>query len=177
MRAPVRLGLFAVAVVMVSGCVIGTSKPSDQGAGGPSGSESAKQVAEAALTDVQRYWTSEYPKLSGGKPFKPLQGGSHPYTETKLPPPCGGEQPQYQPNAFYCPDGDYIAWDSQTLIPQLYNSYGALLVGVVLAHEYGHAIQTRLGLGSAPSVVLEQQADCFAGSWMKDVNAGHATGF
>src|SRR6185312_8606822 len=64
-----------------------------------------------------------------------------------------------------------------TLIPQLYDSYGALLVGVVIAHEYGHAIQARLGLTSAPSVVLEQQADCFAGSWMSDVNAGHAKGF
>jgi len=174
MRTPVRVGLFAVAVVMVSGCVIGGSR---SGGGGGTGSSPANQVAQAALTDVQRYWSTEYPKLSGGQAFQPLKGGSHPYTRTNLPPPCGGEQPQYQPNAFYCPDGDYMAWDSQTLIPQLYDSYGALLVGVVIAHEYGHAIQARLGLTSAPSVVLEQQADCFAGSWMSDVNAGHAKGF
>jgi predicted metalloprotease len=177
MRTPVRLGLLVVAVVMVSGCVIGSAKPSGQGAGGPAGSASANQVAKAALSDVERYWTAEYPKLSGGSPFQPRKGGTHPYTRTNLPPPCGGQQPEYQPNAFYCPDADYIAWDSQTLIPQLYDTYGSLLVGVVLAHEYGHAIQTRLGLGSAPTIVLEQQADCFAGSWMRDVNAGDAKGF
>src|SRR6185437_15171157 len=130
MRTPVRVGLFAVAVVMVSGCVIGGSR---SGGGGGTGSSPANQVAQAALTDVQRYWSTEYPKLSGGQAFQPLKGGSHPYTRTNLPPPCGGEQPQYQPNAFYCPDGDYMAWDSQTLIPQLYESYGALLVGVVIA--------------------------------------------
>jgi predicted metalloprotease len=174
MRAPVRLGLFAVAVVMASGCVLGGPRSSG---GGSSSSTTANQVAQAALTDVERYWTAEYPKLSGGSAFRTLTGGAHPYTRINLPPPCGGERPQYQPNAFYCPDGDYMAWDSQTLIPQLYDSYGALLVGVVIAHEYGHAIQTRLGMTSAPSVVLEQQADCFAGSWMSDVNAGHAKSF
>src|SRR5690349_1370337 len=98
MRAPVRLGLLAVAVVLVSGCVIGTSKPSDQGAGGPTDSAPANQVAKAALTDVERYWTAECAKLSGGKPFQPLEGGSHPYSRTNLPPPCGGQQPEYQPN-------------------------------------------------------------------------------
>ena len=34
-----------------------------------------------------------------------------------------------------------------------------------MAHEYGHAIQNRLHLQGLPTIVLEQQADCFAGSW------------
>ncbi len=173
MRAPVGLGLFAVAVAMVSGCVLGAPRSPDRG----TGAAPADQVATSALADVERYWSAAYPKVAGGQRFQPLRGGAYPYTRSQLPPPCGGERPQYQPNAFYCPDGDYIAWDSQTLIPELYSSYGALLVGVVIAHEYGHAIQTRLGLASAPAIVLEQQADCFAGSWMSDVNAGHAKGF
>jgi hypothetical protein len=54
---------------------------------------------------------------------------------------------------------------------------GQLLVGVVLAHEYGHAIQTRLGLTDQPTVVVEQQADCFAGAWLADALAGHSTAF
>ena len=41
-----------------------------------------------------------------------------------------------------------------------------------MAHEYGHAIQARLGLDDQPTVVLEQQADCFAGSWIADIQKG-----
>ena len=48
---------------------------------------------------------------------------------------------------------------------------------MVVAHEYGHAIQVRLGTTDQPTIVLEQQADCFAGSWVRDVDAGHAKGF
>jgi predicted metalloprotease len=135
----------------------------------------ANQVVESAIKDVERYWTTEYPKLSGGKPFQPVKGGYHPYTKTKLPPACGQEPAQYQENAFYCPQGDFIAWDSQVLIPELLSEFGPLLVGVVIAHEYGHAIQTRLGIAQQPTIVLEQQADCFGGAWAGDVQAGHST--
>ncbi len=58
--------------------------------------------------------------------------------QVRPPPDCGGQSAEYQPNAFYRPDGDFIAWDAQNLIPQLQNDYGPLLVGVVMAHEYGH---------------------------------------
>ena len=135
----------------------------------------ADQVVENAIKDVEQYWTTEYPKLSGGKPFQRITGGYHPYTKTKLPPACGQEPAQYQANAFYCPQGDFIAWDSQVLIPELMSSFGPLLVGVVIAHEYGHAIQARLGIAQQPTIVLEQQADCFGGAWVGDVQAGHSS--
>ncbi|HEY0000515.1 MAG TPA: neutral zinc metallopeptidase, partial [Actinoplanes sp.] len=138
---------------------------------------SPNDVVIRSVKDVERFWTAHYPALSGGGAFKPIQGGLNPYTETKLPPACGEQQSAYQPNAFYCPDGDFIAWDAQTLIPQLQQQFGPLLVGVVLAHEYGHAVQTRLGLSDQPTVVLEQQADCFAGAWMADVLAGRSQAF
>jgi predicted metalloprotease len=59
----------------------------------------------------------------------------------------------------------------------LQKQFGPLLVGVVLAHEYGHAVQARLGLSDQPTVVLEQQADCFAGAWTADVLAGRSQAF
>ena len=68
-----------------------------------------------------------------------------------------------------------MAWDSQVLIPTLLSNFGPLLVGLVIAHEYGHAIQNRLGLAQQPTIVLEQQADCFGGAWVGDVQAGHST--
>jgi hypothetical protein len=40
---------------------------------------------------------------------------------------------------------------------------------MVLAHEYGHAVQHQAGLKSedTPTLVAEQQADCFAGAYMR----------
>jgi predicted metalloprotease len=139
----------------------------------------SQQVDEAvrnALKDVERYWSTTFPQLAG-KTFTPVQGGYHPYTRSKPPPACGQEPSQYQPNAFYCPAGDFIAWDAETLIPRLYTDFGPFLVATVMAHEYGHAIQARLGIAGQPTIVLEQQADCFAGSWASDVRAGHSEAF
>jgi predicted metalloprotease len=142
-----------------------------------SSSAASADVVTRSLQDIERYWTKTYPTISDGAAFKPVQGGYHPYTEADPPPACGGEAGVYQPNAFYCPDGDFIAWDAEKLIPQLQSDYGQLLVGVVLAHEYGHAIQTRLGMTGQPTVVLEQQADCYAGAWLADALAGRSTAF
>src|SRR4029450_14011562 len=123
------------------------------------------------------FWQAAYPTVGDGAAFTPIRGGYHPYSRSEPPPACGGQQGQYQPNAFYCPDGDFIAWDAETLIPQLSADFGPLLVGFVMAHEYGHAIQSRLGVTAQPTVVLEQQADCFAGAWTADVLAGRSTAF
>jgi predicted metalloprotease len=137
----------------------------------------ANDVVEAAIEGVERYWEVEYPKLSGGKPFEPVKGGYHPYTKSSPPPACGQERSEYEPNAFYCSAGDFIAWDSEVLIPEFLSDFGPLLVGLVVAHEYGHAIQSRLGLARQPTIVLEQQADCFGGAWVGDADAGSATVF
>jgi predicted metalloprotease len=172
-----RFGVVALAVlfIAVAGCV------SVRDSAGPKNSgratASPNEVGTRSVKDVERFWTAQYPALSDGGAFKPILGGLHPYTKTKLPPACGNERGVYQPNAFYCADGDFIAWDAQTLIPQLQKQFGPLLVGVVFAHEYGHAVQTRLGVSDQATVVLEQQADCFAGAWTADVLAGHSQAF
>src|SRR3954454_6422765 len=161
-------------VLVLTGCSGQNGTPSVAAASSP---PPPAEVVHSALTDVERFWTAPYPSLSDGKPFQPIQGGSHPYTQANPPPACGSEEGVYQPNAFYCPDGDFIAWDAEKLIPQLQSQFGPLLVALVMAHEYGHAIQHRLGLTDQPSVVVEQQADCFAGAWRGDAMAGHSTSF
>jgi predicted metalloprotease len=163
-----------VSVRRVTGPDTSVSAPAGASAGSTA---SSNEVVTRSVKDVERFWAAQYPQLSRGAAFKPIQGGLHPYTETKLPPACGDEPNTYQPNAFYCPAGDFIAWDAQTLIPQLQRQFGPLLVGVVLAHEYGHAVQARLGLTDQPTVVVEQQADCFAGAWTADVLAGRSQAF
>jgi predicted metalloprotease len=169
--------LAAVVLLTVGACGLAPAPETSGSTPATPSTAGSKDVVSAALRDVERFWTEAYPELAGGDKFQRVSGGYHPYTESSPPPPCGGEQSVYQPNAFYCPDGDFIAWDAQNLIPQLQADYGKLLVGVVLAHEYGHAVQARLGLTDQPTVVLEQQADCFAGAWTADVLAGHSSVF
>ncbi|MDR7276836.1 neutral zinc metallopeptidase [Catenuloplanes atrovinosus] len=180
----------AATLALLSGCVVVASggfedtpqRPGTPGdglgrTGAPVSPDEANRTAENALTDVERYWAGAYPRLAGGAAFEPVRGGRHPYTRNDPPPACGDAAGEYQPNAYYCPADDYIAWDAEVLVPQLHQDFGALLTGVVLAHEYGHAVQTRLGVGRQPTVVLEQQADCYAGAWVGDVIGGRSATF
>ena len=101
------------------------------------------------------------------------------WPEAEGVPGCGGERrtsyPEIEDNAFYCPDEDFIAFDDELLFPRLDEDFGRYTVAMVLAHEWGHAIQARLG-SSLPGVITELQADCFAGSWMDRVRDGGAAG-
>jgi len=136
-------------------------------------------VVEAALNDVQNFWVQTYPQIYNG-PFDPLQGGYHPYGPNTAPPPCGNPPPDYSviaDNAFYCPENDLIAWDADSLIPQLASDFGKFTVGIVFAHEFGHAIQFRAGATNVPTVVSEQQADCFAGAWTRWIADGNSQSF
>jgi predicted metalloprotease len=174
----VNAAVAAALLLATAGCTIVAGGPQSAApAASASASVNVNATVTKALKDVERFWTATYPKLSDGRRFQPVGGGYHPYTETVPPPACGDSSAAYQPNAFYCPDGDFIAWDAQNLIPQLQANFGPLLVGVVMAHEYGHAIQGRLGITDQPTVVLEQQADCFAGAWLADAVAGRSTAF
>ncbi|MCO8269533.1 neutral zinc metallopeptidase [Actinoplanes sp. TRM 88003] len=140
-------------------------------------SRAGGDVVTPALKDVERFWLANFGSVADGAKFVPVQGGKFPYSESDPPPACGGQQSSYEPNAFYCPPDDFIAWDAQQLIPELQETYGELLVGFVMAHEYGHAIQARIGPENQPTVVLEQQADCYAGAWLADVLAGKSSAF
>src|SRR5690348_16777822 len=123
-RAMTLLAAGTVALVAVAGCSGSTGSPSSAVAS----STKPADVVDRALSDVERYWTTTYPTISDGKAFHPVQGGYHPYTEANPPPACGTEVGVYQPNAFYCPDGDFIAWDAEKLIPELQSTFGQLLV-------------------------------------------------
>ncbi len=63
-------------------------------------------------------------------------------TDPATAPECDGE-PLEAYNAFYCPDGDYVAWDAGLLVSGA-DQIGDSWVYLVIAHEWGHAIQARL---------------------------------
>ncbi|GLY18440.1 membrane protein [Kineosporia sp. NBRC 101677] len=92
---------------------------------------------------------------------------------------CGQASAQVGP--FYCPAGEEIYLDLDFL-DQLQREYGApgeFAQAYIVAHEYGHHLQTVLGTEqqvrqaqkSNPdaeneySVAMELQADCYAGVW------------
>jgi predicted metalloprotease len=121
----------------------------------------------ATIKSLQEFWASSMPKTYR-EPFADLSGGYQPKTSQSPPFACGGQPLGYEEirgNAFYCgaPD-DYIAWDAETLFPRLNENFGSISPAVVLSHEMGHAIQARAEV-EAQSIVIELQADCFAGAW------------
>lgn len=94
---------------------------------------------------------------------------------------CGGASSASGP--FYCP-GDRVIYMDMAFFEELRTRFGAeggdFAVAYVLAHEFGHHIQTLLGTsekvrqlqenrseteGNKLSVALELQADFYAGLW------------
>ncbi len=128
----------------------------------------------ATATDLEEWWTEQYP-LVYGEEFTPLQGqiyAAYPSRPGQLP-GCGTPQTTYQEVsefvAFYCGDGDFIIYDDgpDSLLTRLAQSFGPSTIGIVLAHEYGHAVQQRIGAldQRLDTITTEQQADCVAGAW------------
>jgi predicted metalloprotease len=175
-RAALRFVL-TVAVVAALGFLLrstGTSGSVNAGGGRP-GAElvrtHGKLSATVAATNesLRAYWSKEMPRVYG-RPFRTLAGGLQAKTPSSSAWTCGGRRYTFadvKGNAFYCRGAhdDYIAYDAASLLPQLDKQFGSLTPSVVLAHEMGHAVQARAGV-HAPSVVMELQADCFAGAWV-----------
>jgi predicted metalloprotease len=134
--------------------------------------------AESTIADLQSYWSATMPSVYH-KDYEAIPADRlYPYSASNPPPGCGtpGRTPYQEVagNAFYCSEGDFVAWDTEKLLPTLRTKYGDFAPALVLAHEWGHAIQARVGFQADATVYMEQQADCFAGSWASHVAAdGH----
>jgi predicted metalloprotease len=142
------------------------------------------QFLDAALIDIQLWWSVQYPAIYD-EPLLPLRGGVYAaYPERTDPiPGCGPrKETTYQEitefAAFYCPEGDFIVYDDgeDGVLYPLAEEFGPTILGVVMAHEFGHAIQARAGVirGNLPTIVTEQQADCFAGAWVAHATSGES---
>jgi hypothetical protein len=108
------------------------------------------EFVAVAFVDIERWWGEVYPEVYG-TPFEPLEGGifaGYPQRTTDIP-GCGEPSTSYddltQFVAFYCEFGDFMAYDDGdgdfSLLTPLADEFGPAVMGVVLAHEYGHAIQ------------------------------------
>jgi predicted metalloprotease len=139
-------------------------------------SEDYHQSLQVAIADIQQFWAETFPAVYGAA-YEPVPDDRIFAVSPGVPfPPCGDSQ-SYEDvinNAFYCTNNT-VVYDDATLFPQLYEDYGGFALAMVLAHEWGHAVQDRAGFfrDPIPTVVTETQADCFAGSWTRYVDDGH----
>jgi predicted metalloprotease len=142
------------------------------------------QLTRNALADLNAFWSQAYPTFFGA-PFTPLKNGyfsvdSDAIDEGAYPPTgigCAGspaKPDQVAGNAYYDPQCDLIVYD-RALLKELSSDYGRFLAPVVMAHEFGHAMQGRFGFATdGRSIQDETQADCFAGAWTRWVRDGKA---
>jgi predicted metalloprotease len=138
-----------------------------------------------AASDIQRWWSEQFPAVYGDT-FEPLAGGIYAgYPERTDDLPGCGEPRTVYPDlqlfvAFYCQLNDTMIYDDgdgrDSLLAPLAEEYGSAVLGVVLAHEYGHAIQSRVGSldDFIATIYTEQQADCFAGAWVGQAYRGES---
>ena len=130
------------------------------------------KVVLAAIVELQDYWRHEFPDLYG-EPYQPIPKSRIIAAKPGVKiPPCQGHKTVYRDvegNAFYCLQSNFIAYDDASLIPDLAKTFGNFSGALVLAHEWGHAVQDRAGNGDQQSVYMEQQADCFAGAFLAHI--------
>jgi predicted metalloprotease len=80
---------------------------------------------------------------------------------------CGPAGPEHL--AFYCPPEEAIYYSPAALEGHR-RRIGDFAPVVVMAHEWGHHLQTVLGIAPRPGNTLELQADCLAGAYASDAS-------
>jgi predicted metalloprotease len=126
------------------------------------------RTLEDVFASLEEYWAQALPEQFGVA-FTPPSRYVYYRPEEGPGPRCGDEQAPAK-NAFYCPAGDFIAWDESGLVIPYYVQQGDFAAAFVLAHEFGHAMQARLPRRERLTVLSELQADCFAGAWARHVS-------
>lgn len=180
--------VFGIDPMQAIGMVQGVQQqagPGEAGAAGTAGDLSESEVCtqsayatEAcnALTSLNNTWAASFAKteLQFQEPFLDLYRDGRVTTNG-----CGSATSAAGP--FYCPAdmGIYIDTSFYDQLAQMAGTGGDFARLYVIAHEYGHHIQNITGVAaqireaqqSDPSianrmqVVLELQADCYAGMW------------
>jgi uncharacterized protein len=126
--------------------------------GGPDLAEVLDDI-KAAEKVVNDYWSKHWGESFPGAYRPPRVVGLYDGTSPDAP-TCAGDKLAAD-NAYYCGPEDFVAWDGKLMgrAAQIGDSW----VYLVIAHEWGHAIQARLSR-ELTSPAAELQADCLAGA-------------
>ncbi|NUR83148.1 MAG: hypothetical protein HOY71_03565 [Nonomuraea sp.] len=138
--------------MLLAGC--GLTRPASRDV---QGADTFEDDIRAARTLTEAFWKEYFDQQ--GLTYQPI-ADFIPYSG-RSGPACGGEPPVPN-NAFYCPQGHFIAYD-QDWLESLWNDMGDGSTYVIIPHEFGHAVQAQLQTGFELNVQAELQADCYAG--------------
>jgi len=120
-----------------------------------------------SVNDIEEYWKSVYSQSLKGT-FKPVSK----LVSYDSDAPHGlivcRNNTYHLVNAFFSSRCNLIAWDRGVFMAVAQRYFGDMSVNGVLAHEFGHALQqmAKLVTRNDPTIVHEQQADCFAGVYL-----------
>lgn len=193
------LGVDPGTVLSVLGGGSPATSPQAPAARTPPASDEMSRFVRTVLADTEAVWQEQF------------RSSSNPYVEPKLvlfsgstPTACGTGQTATGP--FYCPADQRVYIDLQfyETMQRRFGVSGDFAQAYVIAHEVGHHVQNLMGImektaslrqqapaaqANAVSVMLELQADCFAGVWAhhsqipleqgdveEGLNAAHAVG-
>jgi predicted metalloprotease len=120
---------------------------------------------------IDRFWEARFQEV--GRAYEPPQGVIA--FDEPIVTACGRADPEREA-AFYCVIDEKIYYSAEfrTLIDEQIGDFAWV---IVVAHEWGHHIQAKLGfdLGVVPDragevapIEFEQQADCLAGAYALD---------
>ena len=142
--------------------------------GQPPGNDESAQFVSAILADTEDTWATIFPRLG-----KQYQVPTLVLFSDQVSSACGYNSAATGP--FYCP-GDRKVYLDLEFFRELdrLGAPGDFAQAYVISHEIGHHVQNLLGIAgkvhdlqlrsgaaqaNALSVLLELQADCFAGVW------------
>lgn len=135
------------------------------------------ELAVQSVSDLEEYWRFAYPDTFDSE-FVPVADVISWDSDSFTGRFCD-ETTEGLVNAGYCELNNTIGWDRTVLLPTLRAAHGDMAITMVLAHEYGHAIQKQATMNprGVPTLVSEQQADCLAGAYVRWVAEGKSPRF
>ena len=182
------IGLIVVVVILFLANSGGSGDSAAPRTGGPGVSGTPDPDARLVdfmgfvVDDVQDFWRNDF--ASGGRTY---QTTKLVLFEQATQSGCGLASSETGP--FYCPNGRQVFLDLG-FFRELADQFGApgdFAQAYVIAHEFGHHVQTQLGTEERVreeqqrhpgeenelSVRLELQADCYAGVWAHSAQQRH----
>ncbi|WP_420845457.1 peptidase [Mycobacterium lentiflavum] len=131
-----------------------------------------------SVNELEEYWQATYGESLSGTFVRVGTLVSYDSTDPTSPMVCRNKTYQVL-NAFFTSGCNFIAWDRRGFMAVVRQYFGDMSVTAVLAHEYGHALQqmAKLVTRKDPTLVREQQADCFAGVYLFWVAQGKSPRF
>ncbi|MET3806219.1 putative metalloprotease [Nakamurella sp. UYEF19] len=137
------------------------------------GNTQSDTLAKNTIEDLYTYYGQIFEK-DFSKAFTPAKQLISYDSKVKNSPKVCNRSLYQEVNASYNPCADTIVWDRGVLLPDLTKEVGILAAPTVLSHEMGHLVQARLGVETNDVLLLEQQADCYAGGYWRWVADGNS---